>query len=224
MIFLLSYLICLTIAPVFLTAAIYLCLARIVVLYGEVNSRLKPRTYTIMFVTFDFTSLVFQAIGGAIAATSNTDSSTQVGVNIMIAGLSWQVASLLVFMAFCTDFAITARRSVKQTQHSEIRQSKRFRAFILCKPLTTSHLRSALTSISSPYLCHSPHLRTMCLPSRRIIQGLQWSYREQSNRIHDPRGRHVDPRMQLAVSLPSRTSVPGSMGLDEFLSPREEES
>ena len=48
------YLICLTIAPAFLTAAIYLCLARIVVAYGENISRIAPRLYTIVFVTCDF--------------------------------------------------------------------------------------------------------------------------------------------------------------------------
>jgi hypothetical protein len=48
------YLICLTIAPAFLTAAIYLCLGRIVVAYGQNISRMAPRLYTIIFVTCDF--------------------------------------------------------------------------------------------------------------------------------------------------------------------------
>lgn len=45
-----SYLICLTIGPTFLSAAIYLCLARIIVVYGEQHSRfpaphLHPRLH-----------------------------------------------------------------------------------------------------------------------------------------------------------------------------------
>ena len=44
------YLICITIAPVFITASIYLCLARIIVVYGEHLSRFRPRFYTITFI------------------------------------------------------------------------------------------------------------------------------------------------------------------------------
>jgi hypothetical protein len=50
----LIYLVMLTIAPAFLSAAIYLCLARIVVVYGEERSRFRPRTYTILFCSCDF--------------------------------------------------------------------------------------------------------------------------------------------------------------------------
>jgi hypothetical protein len=48
----LRYLICVTIASVFFTAAIYLCLARVVVAYGEKLSILRPRTYTILFIVW----------------------------------------------------------------------------------------------------------------------------------------------------------------------------
>jgi hypothetical protein len=71
----LIYLVCLTIAPAFLSACIYLCLARIIVVYGETLSRFKPRFYTIVFCTCDFISLLLQAIGGAIASIA-TDYST----------------------------------------------------------------------------------------------------------------------------------------------------
>lgn len=71
----LIYLVCLTIAPAFLSASIYLCLARIIVVYGEHISRFPPRAYTILFCTCDFISLLLQAIGGAIASTAN-DSNT----------------------------------------------------------------------------------------------------------------------------------------------------
>jgi hypothetical protein len=61
-----SYLICLTIAPVFISAAIYLCLTRIIGLYGSHLARFKPRTIAIAFMSSDFLSLVLQAIGGAM--------------------------------------------------------------------------------------------------------------------------------------------------------------
>lgn len=37
---------CLTLAPAFFSAGIYVCLARLVVIYGRDNSRLKPLWYT----------------------------------------------------------------------------------------------------------------------------------------------------------------------------------
>jgi hypothetical protein len=43
------YLIPLTIGPILLAAAIYLCLARLVVVYGEHLSAMKPRSYTLIF-------------------------------------------------------------------------------------------------------------------------------------------------------------------------------
>lgn len=63
------YLITLTIGPVFIAAAIYLTLGRIVVAYGEGISRIKPKTYTTIFLACDIVSLVVQAAGGGIAAS-----------------------------------------------------------------------------------------------------------------------------------------------------------
>lgn len=66
----LIYLICATIAPCFTAAAIYLTLARIVVVFGEGISRIRPRTYTLLFSGFDFIALVVIAVGGGMAAVA----------------------------------------------------------------------------------------------------------------------------------------------------------
>ena len=68
----LLYLIDLTIAPVFMAAGVYLCLARIVTVYGEKLSWIKARSYTLLFCCCDFLSLLLQAIGGAFAAMAET--------------------------------------------------------------------------------------------------------------------------------------------------------
>ena len=63
-------------------------------------------TYTKIFVTFDVISLVLQGAGGGVAATSDNDKAmNDMGVNIMIAGLAFQVISLVIFSALCSDFA-----------------------------------------------------------------------------------------------------------------------
>ncbi|KAF2211979.1 hypothetical protein CERZMDRAFT_41922 [Cercospora zeae-maydis SCOH1-5] len=93
----LAYLIMLTIAPVFLTAAIYVCLSRIIILYGEHLSPIRARTIAIAFMCSDSVALVLQAVGGALAETADTPDDQQTGTDIMIAGLLLQAISLCVF-------------------------------------------------------------------------------------------------------------------------------
>jgi len=105
-----SQLVGLTIGPAFLSAAIYLCLGRIIVIYGAHLSRLRPRSYTLIFMGCDGISLILQSAGGAIASIANTQKGSDLGVHIMIAGLVSQVVSLTIFAALCADFAIQARK------------------------------------------------------------------------------------------------------------------
>ena len=105
------YLVVLTIAPCFFAAAIYLSLSRLIIIYGESFARFKPRVYTIIFICCDVFSLVLQAAGGAIADTGGDEDTVQTGINIMISGLAFQVASLTAFSALCLDFVLSVRRN-----------------------------------------------------------------------------------------------------------------
>jgi hypothetical protein len=140
------YLVCLTISPAFFAAAIYLCLGRIVVVYGEDLSRFYPRTYTLIFCGCDIFSLVLQAAGGGIASGATTQSTDQLGINIMLAGLSVQVASLALFAGLCTDFANRLYRNPQawSNQFNVLYQSPKFSAFLysLCLATLTIFVRS----------------------------------------------------------------------------------
>ncbi|KAJ5345165.1 hypothetical protein N7452_003169 [Penicillium brevicompactum] len=126
----LMYLICLTIAPAFFTAGIYLCLGRIIAVYGEEYSRLKPRTYVYIFVTCDLISLILQAAGGAVTSIADEQSLQDTGVNIMIAGLVFQVASIIVFCILVIEYGVRVVRGKRAT--SEKRQvSWRRRSFLI---------------------------------------------------------------------------------------------
>lgn len=72
------YLITLTIGPVFIAAGIYLTLGRIVVVYGEGISRIRPQTYTTIFLGCDIVSLCVQAVGGGIAASTPVTNQSMV--------------------------------------------------------------------------------------------------------------------------------------------------
>jgi hypothetical protein len=133
-----SQFICLTIGPAFLTASIYLCLTRIIIVHGQQFSRFRPRTYSLVFVGVDLVCLILQAIGGAFAATATTKAEGDMGAHIMIGGLAFQIFSLLMFMALWVDFDLRVRRA-KSTdagsandevlELSELRASFRFKAF-----------------------------------------------------------------------------------------------
>ncbi|KAK5679175.1 phospholipid-translocating ATPase rsb1 [Elasticomyces elasticus] len=128
----LMYLITLTIAPVFISAAIYLCLTRIIVIYGQKCSRFMPGTVAVAFMTSDFLSLLLQAVGGAIADTADTHADSQIGIDIMIAGLVLQAISLAAFLLFVADFAWRCHCGVldQDPAKQRVRNQMLFKAFM----------------------------------------------------------------------------------------------
>ena len=135
----LIYLVSLTIAPAFFSAAVYLCLARIVVVYGQHLSFFKPRTYTLIFCGCDLFSLVLQALGGGITSNASTYAKEQQGIHIILAGLSTQVASLALFAVLCAEFALRLRRNPTawSTEHAALYNSRLFKAFLCGLSLAT---------------------------------------------------------------------------------------
>ncbi|KAK0729857.1 RTA1 like protein-domain-containing protein [Lasiosphaeris hirsuta] len=138
---------CLTIAPAFLAAGVYLCLRRIVYAFGPENSRIAPETYTRFFIPCDVVSLVLQAAGGAMASiSSHNHKSTATGDNIMIAGLSFQVLTLLIFIAVTADFGLNVLRrqrklgaaALEQSETArQVRGSLRFRGLLVALAIAT---------------------------------------------------------------------------------------
>jgi hypothetical protein len=127
----------LTIAPVFFTAAIYICFTRIIVLYGTENALFRPKTYMILFITSDIFSLVLQAVGGAIADTANTHSLVMTGIHLMVAGLAFQVFSLAVFALLCAHYAWRVHKNGNRPQGFVSSEGK-LRLFLWSKSLTSS--------------------------------------------------------------------------------------
>ena len=67
----------------------------------------------------DFLALVLQATGGAIADTANTKKGSDQGTHIMVAGLSFQVLTLLLFIAVAAKFALNVRRDRQERRMTD---------------------------------------------------------------------------------------------------------
>jgi fucose 4-O-acetylase-like acetyltransferase len=86
-------------APSFLAAGIYLTLKHVVIQFGAEWSRLRPALYTYVFITCDVSSLAMQSAGGAMAAMADPGEKIgDIGTNLMIAGIIWQVVGKLSTM------------------------------------------------------------------------------------------------------------------------------
>lgn len=119
---------CITFAPVFFCAAIYITLTKIVNHLGPKYSRLPPKAYYWIFLPCDIVSLALQGAGGGLSTDSS--GSSQVGVNVALAGLSFQVVTLTCFSGFCIDYAIRYYRSKDVAKRPVTRPFKIFAIFL----------------------------------------------------------------------------------------------
>ncbi|KAH7240417.1 RTA1 like protein-domain-containing protein [Fusarium solani] len=96
----------LIIAPTFFTAGLYVILGTLITRLGRSSSLLGPKMYAIVFLTADIVALVIQAIGGALASTEadKINGDTETGTNIMVAGIVFQMAAMVVFTGLVLDF------------------------------------------------------------------------------------------------------------------------
>ena len=144
------YLVGLTIGPAFFSAAIYLCLSRLIAVFGTSLSYFKAKTITAVFIGCDVVSLVLQAAGGGIVASvSGFSPLRQDGLNIMIAGLSTQVASMTLFICVCLQLAWSIQTNPHQINpnNSRLRRSLSFKLFLLGKCIQSQRQVTVITTI-----------------------------------------------------------------------------
>ena len=107
--------VCLVIAPSFIAASIYLTVRHLIIYYGPEYSRLKPRLYTWVFIGADIFSIMLQAAGGGIAASAGkTDrKKVNIGNDVIIAGIIFQVVTMGLCGLLSLDFALRYIRRTK---------------------------------------------------------------------------------------------------------------
>ncbi|KAJ5971569.1 uncharacterized protein N7479_001487 [Penicillium vulpinum] len=98
--------VCLILAPTFVAAGVYLTLKHIIMSLGPEHSMLKPRLFTWIFIGCDIGSLLLQAAGGGVAAAAGKADfeMLKAGDNIIIAGIAFQIATMIVCAFFAAVF------------------------------------------------------------------------------------------------------------------------
>ncbi|KAF4121121.1 RTA1 like protein [Geosmithia morbida] len=100
--------ICLTIAPVFFTASIYVTLSKTIIYLAPEASRFRPELFYWVFIPADVICLILQAAGGTL---STQTLGGQTGVDISMAGLVLQLVVILLFIVAFVDYIVRYWRS-----------------------------------------------------------------------------------------------------------------
>lgn len=101
-----AQLVSLIISPIFVSAANYVALERVIFSVGPELARIPTKIYIGVFVTGDIISLIVQAVGGGMSATADTDSGVHTGSNIALAGVIIQTLITGPFLILLSDFLI----------------------------------------------------------------------------------------------------------------------
>lgn len=103
--------VCLIIGPSFVAGGIYFTLKHFIRLNGPEFSLLNPNLYTWVFIGCDIGSILLQAAGGGIAASAEDDKDLlDTGNNIIIAGIAFQVATMVACGIITADYSFRRYR------------------------------------------------------------------------------------------------------------------
>ncbi|KAF7342184.1 hypothetical protein MVEN_01806300 [Mycena venus] len=91
-------------APTPLLAANFMILSRIIQRLGTSYSWLTPRWFTILFLPCDVIALVVQGVGGGMASSADDLAGANVGAHVMLGGIGFQFAVIIIFSILAADF------------------------------------------------------------------------------------------------------------------------
>ncbi|KAK1636913.1 sphingoid long-chain base transporter RSB1 [Colletotrichum phormii] len=112
----------LTIAPIFVTSSIYVCLAPMVRILGTEHSFIKPELYSTILLPLDGLALLLQIVGLGIGfqnvpytlSPQDSYAPNDVGAKIVLAGLAVQLATLVAAGLSLAFILLRAARSYRQ--------------------------------------------------------------------------------------------------------------
>ncbi|TFK26903.1 RTA1-domain-containing protein [Coprinopsis marcescibilis] len=96
----------LILGPTPLLAANFVIFGRIIRRLGQRYSRMRPRMYTIIFVSCDVISLGIQGAGGALAASADDLEGANKGAKIMLGGIVFQLVVIVVYSVLGLEYFV----------------------------------------------------------------------------------------------------------------------
>jgi len=113
-------------APTPFVAALFIIFARITRLLGTSYSRLSPQWYTRIFLTADIISLIVQGAGGGLAATAETEKDSDLGGNIMLGGIVFQLVAVIAFITLSVEyfFRYLTDRPIRLSSEEDTRRTE----------------------------------------------------------------------------------------------------
>ncbi|KAF4974557.1 hypothetical protein FZEAL_8552, partial [Fusarium zealandicum] len=129
----LMQIICITVGPVFFSAAIYVLLSQVINFIDPAISRFPACYFYWIFIPSDIISLILQAAGGALSSTGSDRHAIKIGEHISLAGLILQVVTLICFSALFADYVFQASRS--PSRHRLNKSMTFFLAFLFLSTL-----------------------------------------------------------------------------------------
>lgn len=80
-----------------------------IVYLGTQHARFPPKFYYWTFIACDLLSLILQATGGALSSVSSGGSKA--AVDVAIAGLSFQVFTLIIFILLAAEYGVRYQKA-----------------------------------------------------------------------------------------------------------------
>jgi hypothetical protein len=108
-------------APIILALVNYITVGKLIEPSGKSIACIRPRIISYVFFASDFAGLIIQGIGGSVLASAKTQANFDLGSNIILAGLAFQVAFFTIFTymmlvaAFGKEFRLYERSDLKVT-------------------------------------------------------------------------------------------------------------
>ncbi|KAF7325084.1 hypothetical protein MKEN_00551300 [Mycena kentingensis (nom. inval.)] len=110
------------IAPTPLLAASFIIFSRVVNEFGPEYSFIPAKYYAWLFVPCDIIALAVQGVGGGIASGADGDpEQSNRGARIMLGGIGFQFAVIIIFASLLTDFLVRVLRNAPWRPPAETR-------------------------------------------------------------------------------------------------------
>ncbi|KIW12543.1 hypothetical protein PV08_09820 [Exophiala spinifera] len=104
-------------APLWINAYIYMLLGRMIHFFLRTDSvfRIPSRRITRMFVLFDITAFLIQAVGGVMTTPDASAQTQRLGMDIYMAGVGVQLAFLATFTSLAVRFQLNLKKQERQS-------------------------------------------------------------------------------------------------------------